>query len=915
MRHALVLAYYFPPIGGAGAQRPARLAGHLLEHGIRSTIVTGQGNVAGRWTPEDPDLAGEVPDGIEVRRIDVPEPAFPAAWRRRAERWLMLGAEWDRWWIDGVLRMGEEIRDVDVVYAYMSPFSTAEGAARLAERLGVAWVADLGDPWALDEMMIFPTGLHRRRELAKMRRWLRPAAGVIMSTPEAVARVRSAFPEFADKPMAAIPNGYEATDFDAPVEPGDPDAFRIVHTGYLHTSLGKSQLRLKRLRRMLGGQIQGVEIITRSHVFLLDAVEKLIREDPSLDGKIEVHLAGVLTGTDREIAAASEVCRLHDYVPHVESTNLIRTADLLFLPMQNLPPGNRATIVPGKTYEYMAAQRPILAAVPEGDIREILQRAGTASVVGPRDVDGMAAAILKTMEDREAGTEADVDYIASFEYGALAERVSSFLAEVLAPAEAALTEPRIAAPLAIPRRHAARLASPRRVLYLAYYFPPIGGAGAQRSLKFARYLTDFDYQPLVVTGTGTVEGRWTPLDRSLLEELPDSVQVVRVAGPEPPSSVGWRRRSESWLSRRSAWERWWTSSVVAAARNLDFDVIHASMSPYESSTTAAQLSSLTGKPWIAEFRDPWALDEMLVFPTGLHRRLALSRMGRSLASASAIVMNTPEAAERLRSRLPSLSQIPVVTIPNGFDVRDFGGAAPKRTDGAFRIVHAGYLHTSLGLRQRATAVQHRVLGGSPKGLDILSRSHVHLLAAIDRLRERDPSVPVELHLAGELSLVDIQLVRDRPYVRMHGYLSHADSVSLVKSADLLFLPMQDLPPGHRATIVPGKTYEYLAAARPILAAVPEGDARDLLLASGAAKVCAPSDVTAMVTALEGELERWRSGRPAQCPSEALLARFSRARLAEDLATVLDHVLDSSADQSHAAQPRRHPAPVLDQATT
>jgi glycosyltransferase involved in cell wall biosynthesis len=102
--------------------------------------------------------------------------------------------------------------------------------------------------------------------------------------------------------------------------------------------------------------------------------------------------------------------------------------------------------------------------------------------------------------------------------------------------------------------------------------------------------------------------------------------------------------------------------------------------------------------------------------------------------------------------------------------------------------------------------------------------------------------------------------------------------------------MHDLPEGTRATVVPGKTYEYLASGRPILAAVPDGDARDLLLAAGTAHVCRPTDVAGMVDAIDAEIERARAGRRPPIPPPALLARFERRRLTSELAAVFDGVL-------------------------
>ena len=584
-----------------------------------------------------------------------------------------------------------------------------------------------------------------------MRNWFSRADGVIMSTPEAVARVRKAFPELEHKPITAVPNGFEAADFAGVVPPRDDRMFRIVHTGYLHTDLGRRQRRASGARRLLGGQSPGVDILTRSHVYLLKALDSLLEEDPTNATRIEAVFAGVLSDADREVGAGSPFARLLGYVPHSESTRLIRTADLLFLPMQNLPENARATIVPGKTYEYLATGRPILAAVPNGDAKEILSRAGSALICDPDDVQGMADLIRQALDRRERGEPltADPTYVAQFEYGELARRVAAFLAEVLAGKErlAALPPPE-------PRVDRRRV---RRVAYLAYYFPPIGGAGAQRSLKFVRYLPEHEFHPVVVTGPGLTLGRWSPTDESLLHEVPEDVEVRRVAGPEPPPSSARRRRVESWLGATVPWRRWWVEGSAALAPELDVDLIFASMSPYASAEAAARISAALGKPWIAELRDPWALDEMMVFPTGLHRRRELARMEQALATASAIVMNTPEAAAQLRVQFPRLRGIPVVWIPNGYDGEDFSAEPQRRSDNKFRIVHTGYFHTELGQKQHRMALKSALLGGSVGGVDILTRSHLFLLRAVERVLLADPAAPIEVHLAGQLSETDSPL--------------------------------------------------------------------------------------------------------------------------------------------------------------
>jgi hypothetical protein len=284
---------------------------------------------------------------------------------------------------------------------------------------------------------------------------------------------------------------------------------------------------------------------------------------------------------------------------------------------------------------------------------------------------------------------------------------------------------------------------------------------------------------------------------------------------------------------------------------------------------------------------------MRIYPTGLHRRLELRRMGRALRAADAIVMNTPEAAERVRRRFPELASRTVVSITNGFDAADFAGSPPARTDNAFRIVHSGFLHTLLGSTVRRGRRLRRLIGGAVEPrVDILPRSHVYLLEAVERLRAKRPDLTgsIEVHLAGVLSDEDREIADRCPAVRLPGYLPHHETVDLLRTADLLFLPMQDLPPGVRAGLTPGKTYEYLAAARPILAAVPDGDARDLLKRSRQAFVCRPRDVEWMAAYIEAELVRWYARTPTRVVRAPALDRYERRRLSADLADLFDRTL-------------------------
>ena len=422
----------------------------------------------------------------------------------------------------------------------------------------------------------------------------------------------------------------------------------------------------------------------------------------------------------------------------------------------------------------------------------------------------------------------------------------------------------------------------------------------QRNSKFVRYLPDFGWQSVVVTGRGSSSDRWAPQDATMTGEVPLGTTIARVSQPEPSSSGGWRGRAERWLNVDTRWTKWWTKYAVATALELevDVDVIFASLVPYESADAAIALSRQLGKPWIADLQDPWALDEMMVFPTGIHRRAGIARMRRVLDAADAVVMNTPESRDRVLAAFPELRSKPVVSITNGYDAADFAGIPPRRSDDTFRIAHTGYLHTELGRQQQRATRARKLLGGEVRGVDILTRSHVYLVEALNRLVERDPSLvrTLELHLAGVLSNADREVVENSQIVRMPGYLTHAESVELIRGADLLFLPMQNLPAGARTTIVPGKTYEYMASGTPVLAAVPAGDARDFLTASGTAIVCGPADVVGMTEALGREIERWREGSPPPSVNPRFLAQFERRNLTRQLANLLDEVTPSNSGE-------------------
>src|SRR3954453_17071783 len=270
-----------------------------------------------------------------------------------------------------------------------------------------------------------------------------------------------------------------------------------------------------------------------------------------------------------------------------------------------------------------------------------------------------------------------------------------------------------------------------QVLFIAYHFPPIGGAGVQRSEKFVQYLPLERYLPVVVTGPGPSEGHWTPNDDRLGANLSREIRVLRATGPVPKANGRWTTKLSRWTASPDEFSQWWTKAGdrVAAEAIGDTELIFATMSPFSTAEFAAALAQRTGIPWVADLRDPWALDEMQIYPSGLHRTIERSRMRRLLSTAAGIVMNTPEATTALRNAFPEFRNKKVATNTNGYDVAAFAGSPTPRSDRKFRIVHTGYLHTEMGLQTQRRRRVYELLGGMEAGGDIATRSHLVLLKA------------------------------------------------------------------------------------------------------------------------------------------------------------------------------------------
>ncbi|MBD3223796.1 MAG: glycosyltransferase, partial [Caldithrix sp.] len=255
----------------------------------------------------------------------------------------------------------------------------------------------------------------------------------------------------------------------------------------------------------------------------------------------------------------------------------------------------------------------------------------------------------------------------------------------------------------------------KNVLIISYYWPPAGGPGVQRVLKFARYLPEQGWRPIILTVS---RGAFPAIDNSLTTEVPDDCVVYRTANPEPdqwynrltgarkdtalPVGVlakdkqGWKQRLAFWLrlnlfipDAKLGWKPFAVHAARKIIKNHRPSVIFSSSPPPTVHLIARKLSKRYHIPWIADFRDPW---------TNIHyyqnRRSRLSQwIDRRLEqkvvrdSTKAITVSPPFARLIAGNQADSMH-----IIPNGFDASDFDDEAPQAS--AFRLVYVGGLNAN-----------------------------------------------------------------------------------------------------------------------------------------------------------------------------------------------------------------------------
>ena len=392
----------------------------------------------------------------------------------------------------------------------------------------------------------------------------------------------------------------------------------------------------------------------------------------------------------------------------------------------------------------------------------------------------------------------------------------------------------------------------------------------QRTLKFATHLPALGFETHVLAPD---DPKWVHADPELQPPTQAWVHRARYLGPRgrKPAEELYGRTGLDLAARhaRLAFRRvlvpdenvsWNLTAIPAALRIVrreGIDVV-VTTSPPGSVHLVGAAAKRAGAKWVADLRDSLGAHP--------HRR-AESRLVRAkesgeravartvARSADAIVTVSDAIAEEVRALRPNGR---VVTIANGCDFDDFAGLE-YRPGSRFRITHTG---SFFGKRSPRPFLE--ALAGTD--LDVVARFVGDFRAA-----DRDWAATLELG--------------DR--LELHPYVSRRRSLALQRDSEALLLLIPEAG-GRGRGVLSGKVFEYLAAERPILAAVPpDGAAAELLRETGAAIVAPPDDVEAIRAALAELVERWRAGQLNGSPlPEELRERLSREARSEELADLL-----------------------------
>ncbi|MBO8170321.1 MAG: glycosyltransferase family 4 protein [Bacillaceae bacterium] len=412
----LVVAYLFPPIGGIGVQRPLKMVKYLRDFGWEPFVLTVDPVYHATY---DESLLQEIPEDVTVERVPQTDPtvflagnksvtstpaqnqtatdltASPGAVSRMKQGALQAARSMAKhikdmifvpddqvlWYLRARRRAVEMVRkhDIDVIYTTSGPHSDLLVGRYVKQKTGVPWIAEFRDPWT-QNIHFSATGMRKKIEERMEERVMRDADVIVTVTDSFARDFKTKYP-WLDR-IKVIHNGFDPDDYQG-IEPVPHDGkFTLVYTGILY---GKRHPR-----------------------YFLQALHQLIEEGKIPRDKVRVKFAGVFDypGQSENIDfvkrhGLDDVVDVLGYLPHKKALAHLKGADVQLLIGDTAP--RSGAYIPGKLFEYMALEKPILALSLPGESTRIVDEFKLGISVDPVDISAIQDAIYRLYQDWQKG--------------------------------------------------------------------------------------------------------------------------------------------------------------------------------------------------------------------------------------------------------------------------------------------------------------------------------------------------------------------------------------------------------------------------------------------------------------------------------------------------------------------------------
>ena len=422
-----------------------------------------------------------------------------------------------------------------------------------------------------------------------------------------------------------------------------------------------------------------------------------------------------------------------------------------------------------------------------------------------------------------------------------------------------------------------------KVLVITYYWPPSGGSGVQRWLKFVKYLPDFGVQPFVLT-VDPARAEYPVLDASLEKDVSPELKVYRtdckgvyewykkITGSKTAPYSGFANEGEPGALQkvarfmrgnfflpdaRKGWIKYAFAQACSIIQEHNIDAVITTGPPHSTHLAGLKLKKKYGIKWIVDFRDPWStiFYNDALFQTRWAKRIN-QKMEQSVIDACDHLLLVSVDKEKM-----SADPKKITFLPNGFDNLDFDTQDFDRQNlklpETFTVCYIGSIAASYPVAA--------------------------LLKAFEILRH---NIDFKLFFAGNVveALKSDFSQRLNNYVQFVDYLPHADAINFMKSANLLLLIIPQT--ANNKFIIPGKLFEYLATGRQIMVIGPlDSAAAQIVTNANAGKTFEYDDAEGMKNFLLHHHHN-HANKTYPTPDWEIIQQFSRRRLTQSLAEII-----------------------------